>query len=88
MTVAGECRQVFGGDVCTFGTMTDGAATEFGATVAMAVVDNTPMDLPMTFPPVADAIVPLPADVRTATGFDHLSVNDFAVVQLLHRTAR
>jgi hypothetical protein len=73
--VMGPCQDVFGGQVCTWGTLTDGRATEFGATVAMATVENTPMEGEMVFPPVSEAIVPLPAEVAAATGFDHLGVN-------------
>jgi Hypothetical protein TTHB210 len=73
--VQGECQQVFGGQVCTWGTVADGVATEFGATVAMATVQNAPLEGEMVFPPVAEAVIPLPAAVAQATGFDHLGVN-------------
>jgi hypothetical protein len=74
-TVAGGCQPVFGGDVCTWATMAGERVTEFGATVPMATVTNAPMDGPMVFPPVANAVIPLPAEVVRATGFDHLAVN-------------
>jgi hypothetical protein len=73
--INGECRQVFGGDVCTFATMANGVLSEFGAMVPMTTVENTPMDRPMTFPPVPTAVIPLPAEAATATGFNHLSVH-------------
>lgn len=73
--VRGECRPVFGGDVCTWGTLASGTVFEFGATVAMATVENAPSEGPMVFPPVSEAIVPLPAEVARATGFSHLGVN-------------
>jgi hypothetical protein len=74
-TVAGGCQPVFEGDICTWATMSGDQVTEFGATVPMATVTNAPMGGPMVFPPVANAIIPLPAEVVRATGFDHLAVN-------------
>jgi hypothetical protein len=73
--VSGECRQVFGGDVCTWGYTAGGTITEFGATVAMAAIENAPPEGEMVFPPLFEAVVPLPAEVAKATGFDHLGVN-------------
>jgi hypothetical protein len=74
-TVAGGCQQVFDGDVCTWATMDGDQVTAFGATVPMATVANAPMGGAMVFPPVAEAIIPLPAEVARVTGFDHLGVN-------------
>jgi hypothetical protein len=73
--VAGECREVFGGDVCTWGTLAGGEVSEFGVTFPMASVTGAPMGGEMTFPPVPDAVIPLPAAVAAATGFDHLGFN-------------
>ena len=64
----GECRQVFGGEVCTFGTLDNGQATDFGATVSMATVENTPerRRLPPAnlAPPVASGQQRSPAHLR------------------------
>lgn len=73
--VQGECQTVFGGDVCTWGTMVGDDITEFGATVALASVENAPPGGEMVFPPVSAGIVALPDEVVQATGFDHLGVN-------------
>ena len=73
--VSGECRPVFGGDVCTWGATSGGAVTGFGATVPLSTVENAPAEGEMVFPPPFEAVVPLPADVARATGFDHLGVN-------------
>jgi hypothetical protein len=73
--VRGECQQVFGGDVCTWGTLAGGMVTEFGATAAMTTVENAPMEGEMVFPPVPEAVIPLPVEIATATGFSHLAVN-------------
>jgi len=74
-TVAGGCQKVFDGDVCTWATMDGDRVTEFGATVPMTTVTNAPMGGEMVFPPVPNAIIPLPAEVARVIGFDHLSVN-------------
>jgi hypothetical protein len=74
-TVQGECRDVFGGDICTWGTMVGDEVSAFGATVALASIENAPADAEMVFPPPFVGVVPLPPDVAAATGFDHLGVN-------------
>jgi hypothetical protein len=74
-TAAGACERVFDGEVCTWATVSGGAVTEFGATVPMATVESAPKGGAMTFPPVPNAIIPLPAEVAKTTGFDHLGVN-------------
>jgi hypothetical protein len=74
-TLTGECHPVFEGEVCTWGTMVGDQVTEFGATVPLATVENAPMDAEMVFPPVPNAVIPLPDEVTRATGFNHLGVN-------------
>lgn len=73
--VEGECTEVFGGDVCAWGLMTGDQLMEFGVTVPMAMVDNAPADAEMLFPPPNIGMVPMPAEVASATGFSHLSMN-------------
>jgi hypothetical protein len=73
--LSGACQAVFDGDICTWGTMVGGEVTEFGATVPLATVENVPMEGEMVFPPVPNAVIPLPEEVARATGFDHLGVN-------------
>jgi hypothetical protein len=73
--VSGECRPVFGGEVCTWGTLAGRTTTAFGATLAMATVEHAPGDGEMVFPPVPEAVVPLPAEIAATTGFSHLGVN-------------
>lgn len=72
--VQGECQEAFGGDVCTWGTVAGGQVTEFGATVPLATVKNAPADAEFVFPPVPVAVVALPGEVASATGFSHLSM--------------
>ena len=73
--VEGDCQTVFESDLCTWGTMTGGNVTAFGATVPVAFVENAPVDGEMVFPPPFVAVVALPEEVQAATGFDHLGVN-------------
>lgn len=74
-TVQGECQEVFGSPICTWGTADGAQVTEFGATVPLSVVENAPLGGEMVFPPRPVAIVPLPEAVTAATGFNHLGVN-------------
>lgn len=73
--VQGECQEVFGGEVCTWGTIVGDVVVEFGATVPMAMVENAPPEGEMVFPPPSIGRVALPEEVATATGFDHLGMN-------------
>jgi len=73
-TVQGECGDVFGGHVCTWGETTGGEVTAFGATVPMVSVANAPPDAPMEWPPVRAATLALPEAVRAATGLQVLTV--------------
>ena len=72
--VQGECRQVNGADVCTWHTMQGDRVVEFGATIPVKVAENAPADMPMVWPPKADATIPFPAEVKAATGFDNMNV--------------
>jgi len=72
--VQGECRQVNGASVCAFHTMSGDRVVAFGATIPVKVAENAPADMPMTWPPKADAIIPLDSMVTTATGFDNITV--------------
>jgi hypothetical protein len=73
--VEGECADVFGGSVCTWATLDiTGAVIEFGATIPLAVAEGAPHDMEMAWPPVANAILGMPAEVTAATGVDHITV--------------
>lgn len=73
--VQGECQDMFGSDLCTWGTVAGEKVVEFGATVSLASVENAPEEGEMVFPPPFVAVVALPDEVANATGFDHLGVN-------------
>jgi len=72
--VQGECRQVNGADVCTWHTMQGDRVLSFGATIPMKVAENAPAEMPMTWPPKADATIPLGDMIKSATGFDNMTV--------------
>jgi hypothetical protein len=72
--VQGECRQVSGADVCAWHTMQGDRLLSFGATIPVKVADNAPADVPMVWPPKADATIPLSDMVRTATGFSNVTI--------------
>jgi hypothetical protein len=73
--VHGECADVYGASVCTWATLDGtGAVIEFGATVPLAIAEGAPHDMEMAWPPLATAVVRMPAGVAAATGVDHLTV--------------
>lgn len=72
--VQGECRPVHGADVCVWGETSGNTLVAFGATVPAGAADNAPADAPMVWPPVADAVIPLPEAVKSATGFEVMTV--------------
>jgi hypothetical protein len=74
-TVDGECGDVFGAEVCTWGTFAGEELVEFGATIPLATIDGAPADAEMEWPPATLAALRLPAEVRETTGFDHLGMN-------------
>lgn len=74
VALAGECGDAFGGQICTWGTA-DAAGTilAYGVTVPMAAIEGAPEDHEMTFPPIANAVLAMPAEVIAATGVDHFT---------------
>ena len=72
--VAGSCQSAFGSSICSWAQMSGSKVVALGATVPMAAIENTPADAPMVWPPVANAVISMPAEARAATGVDHLTV--------------
>ena len=72
--VQGECRAFNGADICTWGRMAGNRLVAFGATIPLKSIENSPAEIPMAWPPKMDLAVALPADVQTATGYDHMNV--------------
>jgi len=72
--VQGECRTVFGSDVCAWDRMSGNTLVAFGATVPMRTIDSAPPEAPMVWPPVAEATIPLSQAAQAATGFDNITI--------------
>lgn len=72
--VQGECRPVNGADICVWGEMSGNTLVAFGTTVPIRSVENAPADAPMVWPPVPAAVIPLPEAVKSAAGFDNLTM--------------
>ncbi|HTO73461.1 MAG TPA: hypothetical protein VMJ30_06565, partial [Gemmatimonadales bacterium] len=73
--VKGECREVFGSPVCVWARMKGDQVVSWGATVPFKVVADAPADGEMVWPPATAAVIPLPAEVQKATGFDHFEMS-------------
>lgn len=72
--VMGDCRVWNGGNVCGWGDKLGDSLVAFGATIPVKSIEASPADMPMTWPPVAEATVPLPDAVGSATGFKTLTI--------------
>jgi len=73
--VEGECRDVYGADVCTWATFSDGAIDELGVDFPVAVAENVPEEMQMVWPPAPIAILEFPAEAVAATGLTHFELN-------------
>ena len=73
--VEGECRDVFGSEVCTWATFSGTRLVEFGVTFPMQVVENVPADMLAVWPPAAMAFLALPDEAEELTGFTHFELN-------------
>lgn len=74
VTLQGDCADVFGGQICTWGTVSGGnVLTEFGLTVPLAAIEGAPVEMEMAWPPVPNAVLRMPAEVTAATGVDHFT---------------
>ena len=73
--IEGDCASVYDAEVCTWAGVSGEVIVEFGATVPIRAIENAPLDLEMVFPPAPVAVIPLPDEVKGATGFNHLMIN-------------
>ncbi len=71
----GECRDVYGADVCTWAAWSGSTLAEFGVTFPIAAAENVPEAMEMTWPPAPIAILDLPDGVEEYTGFGHFELN-------------
>lgn len=72
--VQGECRSLHGADICAWDRMAGKAVVAFGATVPMRAIDSAPAEVPMAWPPVAAATIPLSPAAQAASGFDNITI--------------
>lgn len=72
--VQGECRDVYGAQVCGFSEMQGDRVVSFGATVPLAAIEAAPAEAEMVWPPVAAAALPLGEPVASATGFRSMTI--------------
>jgi hypothetical protein len=72
--VQGDCKPLNGADVCTWARMSGNTIVAFGATIPFRAIESAPAEMPMTWPPKADAIIALPAVVDSALGFNHMNI--------------
>ena len=68
--ISGSCQPVFGSQICSWGQMSGAKVVATGVTVPMAALEQTPSNVPMVWPPAADAVVAMPAEIQQATGVD------------------
>ncbi|MCI0434537.1 MAG: hypothetical protein L0271_12985 [Gemmatimonadetes bacterium] len=57
---AGECRDAFAAQICTWTTMQGASVVEMGATIPLAAIENAPPEMPMVWPPPTVTEVGMP----------------------------
>jgi hypothetical protein len=72
--VQGECRPLYGADVCAWDRMSGKTLVAFGATVPMQAIEGAPAEAPMDWPPVTEATIRLSQAAKAATGFDNITI--------------
>lgn len=73
--VQGECRDVYGADVCTWATFVGGDIEELGVTFPLEAAENVPAEMEMVWPPAPIAVLAFPAEAAQHTGFRHFELN-------------
>lgn len=71
--IAPECGAAFGGQICVGGTVRGGNIRKITATIPLSVIQGAPPTPAMKWPPESELVLPLPAEIRTAAGIDHLT---------------
>ena len=72
--VAGECGEVFGGQVCTWALMQGDSVVDLGAMVPIASIESAPAGAMPAWPPVPEVVLSLPAQAQAATGLTELTI--------------
>lgn len=71
--IAPECGPVFGGQICVGGTARGNKIRSITATVPVSVIQGAPPPGVMKWPPESNMVLPLPAEIRAATGVEELT---------------
>ncbi len=64
----GSCADVYKAQVCTWAKMQGDSVLEVGATVPIASIENSTVQAPMVWPPVAAAALDIPEAARQKSG--------------------
>ena len=72
--VSGDCADVNQGQVCTWARTQGDSVIDAGAVVPLASIANAPADAEMAWPPVASAILSMPAAVQAQTGLHQFTM--------------
>ncbi|MFZ0662987.1 MAG: hypothetical protein WAM66_09870 [Acidobacteriaceae bacterium] len=73
-TAAGSCAPLFGANICTSYRMRAGRITEFTLRVPVAMIEDAPAVVHMSWPPKADLNVPFAPVVAKQTGFTYANI--------------
>jgi hypothetical protein len=71
--VKGSCADAFKASMCTYAKTKGATLVEAGAVIPMASIENAPASVPMTWPPVADAVANMPDSALKQSGLTHLT---------------
>jgi len=72
--VKGDCGDVYKAQVCTWAHTQGTTVVDVGATVPIASIENAPAAGSMAWPPVADAILKVPASATAASGLTDMTI--------------
>lgn len=73
--VNGQCADVFHASVCTWARMQGQNVVAVGLTVPVAAIDSAPAEEgPMTWPPVAAAVLQIPESAQAQSGLTHFTM--------------
>jgi hypothetical protein len=72
--VQGACGTLEGSQVCMWERVRGNTVIAFGFDVPMPAIDSAPADVPMVWPPIAEATIRVSEVVKAATGFDNITI--------------
>jgi len=71
--IAPECGSVFGSQIGVGGTASGKKIRSIRATVPLSVIQGAPPPGAMKWPPESNLVLPLPSEIRSATGVEELT---------------